>query len=174
MKRVSLLIFSLTALAAAQDKVTVPLSSPGQPATVKAHLVSGSITVTAGTGPEVIVESEAGRERGPKREDRNVPPGMHRIDGGGRGFNAEEDHNVVTISPDFGGLGTNLTIQVPVNTSVELRTVNSGHIDVTGLSGDLDVQDVNGAITLKNVSGSVSANTMNGSLTVSHGPGCAR
>jgi DUF4097 and DUF4098 domain-containing protein YvlB len=177
MRRVSSLVFRFAALifsfaasaalACAQDKVTVPLSSPGQPATVKARLISGSITVTAGTSPEVIVESEAVRERGPKHEDRNVPPGMRRIDGGGRGFNVEEDHNVVTVSPDFGGSGTNLTIQVPVNTSLELRTVNSGHIDVTGLSGDLDVQDVNGAITLKNVSGAVSASTMNGALTVS-------
>src|ERR1700744_2229516 len=111
MKRVSLLVVSVTALAAlacGQDKVTVPLSSPGQPATVKARLVSGSIRVAAGTGPQVVVESEAGRDRGPKREDRNVPPGMHRIDGGGRGFNVEEDHNVVTVSADFGGMGTNL------------------------------------------------------------------
>ena len=60
----------------------------------------------------------------------------------------------------------NLAIQVPVNTSVELKTVNGGHIDVTGVSGDLDIENVNGPVTLKNVSGSVSAHTVNGSLTV--------
>ena len=54
-----------------------------------------------------------------------------------------------------------------MNTSLELRTVNGGHIDVTGLNGDLDVQNVNGPVTLTNVSGSVSASTMNGALTVS-------
>jgi DUF4097 and DUF4098 domain-containing protein YvlB len=174
MKRASVLVFSFTvmaALAAAQDKVTVPLSSPGQPATVKARLISGSITVTAGTGPQVVIESqEAGDTRGPRhpdRVDRGVPPGMHRIDIGGRGFSVEEDHNVVTVVPDLGGQGMNLTIQVPVNTSVELKTVNGGHIDVTGLSGTLDVENVNGPVTLKNVSGSVSATTVNGSLTVS-------
>ena len=51
MKRVPSLIFSFAAVAAlacAQDKVTVPLSSPGQPATLKARLITGSITVTAG------------------------------------------------------------------------------------------------------------------------------
>jgi hypothetical protein len=171
MKRVLALVFSFTviaALAAAQDKVTVPLSSPGQPATVKARLISGSITVTAGTGPQVVIESEGGRDRGSRREDRDAPPpGMHRIDAGGHGFNVEEDHNVVTVVPDLGGQGMNLTIQVPVNTSVELKTVNGGHIDVTGVSGDLNVDNVNGPVTLKNVSGSVSATTVNGSLTVS-------
>jgi hypothetical protein len=170
MKRASVLIFSFTviaALASAQEKVTVPLSSPGQPATLKAHLISGSITVTAGTGPQVVIESEGGRDRGFRREDRDVPPGMHRLDLGGRGFSVEEDHNVVTVIPDMGGMGTNLTIQVPANTSVELKSVNGGHIDVTGLNGNLDVENVNGPITLRNVSGTVSATTVNGSLTVS-------
>ena len=119
----------------------------------------------------MFIESEAGggdRNRGRGR-DRNdpVPPGMRRLDTGGHGFNVEEDHNVVTIVPDFGGLGMNLAIQVPVNTSVELKSVNGGHIDVTGLSGDLDVENINGTVTLKNVSGAVSAHTVNGSLTVS-------
>ncbi|HEY3827485.1 MAG TPA: DUF4097 family beta strand repeat-containing protein [Bryobacteraceae bacterium] len=174
MKRALVLVFSLTAIALAQDsgpdKVTVPLSSPSQPATVKAHLISGSITVTAGTASQVVVQSEARgkekeRDRGRDR-DRNVPPGMHRIDGAGRGFSVEEDHNVVTIVPEFGGQGMNLTLQVPPNTSVELKSVNGGSISVTGIGGDLDVENVNGAITLQNVSGSVSAHTVNGSLTV--------
>jgi hypothetical protein len=161
-------IFTLATIAAAQDKVTVPLSSPGQPVTVKAHMVFGSITVTAGTGPQVVIESETGAKDVPfGLPGRDVPPGMHRIDGGGHGFNVEEDHNVVTVVPDFSGVGMSLKLQVPVNTSVVLKTVNGGHIDVTGLSGDLDVENVNGPVTLKNVSGSVSAHTVNGSLTVS-------
>jgi Putative adhesin len=170
MQRVFVLVFSIAAIVAAQDKVTVPLSNPAQPATVKAHLIIGSITVTVGSGPEVVIESqeEAGnRDRGRRRDrETNIPPGMHRIDSGGHGFNVEEDHNVVTVIPDLGGQHMNLAIQVPVNTSVELKTVNGGHIEVTGLSGDLDVEDVNGPVTLKNVSGSVSAHTVNGSLTV--------
>jgi hypothetical protein len=171
MTSVSILLFAFVALAAAQDKVTVPLSNPSQPATLKAHLISGSITVTAGSGSQVVIESQEGareRERGRNRDrDGSVPPGMHRIDAGAHGFNVEEDHNVVTVIPDFGGQNINLAIQVPANTSVELKTINGGHIDVTGLSGDLDVENTNGPITLTNVSGSVSAHTLNGSLTVS-------
>jgi len=170
MKRVSILLIAFAALVAAQDKVTVPLSNPSQPATLKAHLISGSITVTAGSGSQVVIESQEAareRERGRNRDrDGNVPPGMHRIDAGAHGFNVEEDHNVVTVIPDLGGQNVSLVIQVPVNTSVELKTINGGHIDVTGLSGDLDVENVNGPVTLTNVSGSVSAHTLNGSLTV--------
>jgi Putative adhesin len=178
MTRISITGFCFTVIAgiaAAQDKVTVPLSSPSQPATLKAHLISGSITVTAGAGPQVVIESEAGGregDRGPRgrgardRSDTAIPPGMHRIDAGGRGFSVEEDHNVVTVIPDNGGQFMNLTLQVPVNTSVELKTVNGGHVDVTGLSGDLDVENTNGTVTLKNVSGAVSAHTLNGNITV--------
>ena len=54
MKRTLTLIFVFAASAAAQDRVTVPLSSPSQPATVKARLISGSITVSVGTGPQVV------------------------------------------------------------------------------------------------------------------------
>jgi DUF4097 and DUF4098 domain-containing protein YvlB len=94
---------------------------------------------------------------------------MHQIDVGGRGFSVEEDHNVVTVIPDMRGgpRGENLTIQVPVNTSVQLKTVNGGNVDVTGISGDLDVENTNGSITLKNVSGAVVAHTVNGAVTVS-------
>jgi hypothetical protein len=171
MIRTLTLIFAVAAIAVAQDKVTVPLSSPSQPATVKVRrLISGSITVTVGTGPQVVIESETtGNDRGRRRSgDGNVPvpPGMHRLDAGGHGFDVEEDQNVVTIIPERGGLGMNLTLQVPVNTSLELKAVNGGHIDVTGTSGDLDVENVNGTVTLKNVSGAVSAHTVNGSLTV--------
>jgi DUF4097 and DUF4098 domain-containing protein YvlB len=93
---------------------------------------------------------------------------MHRIDADARGFNAEEDHNVVTINAERGGLnGMNLVIQVPANTSVELKTINGGSISVTGLSGDLDVENTNGSVELKNVSGAVVAHTLNGMVTVS-------
>jgi len=168
MKVAALLLFAFAATAAAQDKATVPLSEPSQPATVKARLISGSITVTVGTGPQVVVQAEAaansGRESTPPTPTPPPPPGMHRIDGARYGFTAEEDHNVVTIG---GGLNRmNLTIQVPVNSSLELRTVNGGQISVTGVNGNLDVENVNGSIELKDVSGTVLAHTVNGSVTV--------
>jgi hypothetical protein len=167
MKFITVLLFVFASTGAAQnDKVTVPLSDGSQPATVKAHLIMGSITVTVGVGPQVVVQGEAtgnsGREPVPPAPP--APPGMHRIDAGRYGFNAEEDHNVVTISGGF--TPTNLTIQVPANSSLELRTVNGGTITVTGVNGNLDVENTNGSIELKDVSGTVLAHTVNGSVTV--------
>jgi Putative adhesin len=169
MNRATVGLFVFAALlvrgeAAAQERVTVPLSDPAQPANVKVRLISGSITVTVGSGPQVVVEEQGGRvEREPNPP--NIPPGMHRIDLGSRGFSVEEDHNSVTISPQRGQAG-NLTIQVPVNTSVDLKTVNGSFIQVTGIRGEMDVENTNGSIELKDVSGPVTAHTVNGSVTV--------
>src|SRR5262249_48490745 len=48
--------------------------------------------------------------------------------------------------------------------SLELKSVNGGKIEVSGVSGELDVENINGSIELKNVSGAVIANSQNGSV----------
>ena len=40
----------------AKEQLTVPLSNPGKPYTLKLNQVSGSIKVTGYTGKEVIIE----------------------------------------------------------------------------------------------------------------------
>ena len=164
MFRVISLTIVWAALAAAQDKLTVPLSNPSQPATVKVHLISGSITVTGGgAAGQIAVESGS---RSPRRPPRDVPEGMHRIDIN-PGLNIDEDHNVVTISAGGNAMGSNVTLQVPTNVSLELKSINGGKIEVTGVNGDLDVDNTNGSIQLTDVSGSVIAASQNGSVTVS-------
>ncbi len=156
---------ALVSACAAQDKVTVPLSNPGQPVTLKVTLINGSITVNAGSSNAQLVVS-ADMQNGRRRDDRDVPPGMHRIDGGRGGPSIDEDHNTVTITAGPWG-SNNLAIETPANTSVQLRTVSGGHIDVTGLNGDLDIQETNGSIHLTNVSGAVVAHSLNGSIVAS-------
>ncbi len=163
MTRLIAILLSTAAISASQDKITVPLSDPAHPAALRVRLISGSISVTAGAEPQVVVESSAVSRRATRTGA--VPPGMHRLDNDGPGV--DEDHNTVTVRPSSPGEKTDLTIRVPVNTSVELRTINSGHIDVTGVNGDLEIQNINGAVNLTGVSGSVVAHSLNGNVTVS-------
>jgi DUF4097 and DUF4098 domain-containing protein YvlB len=149
----------------AQDKVTVPLSNPSQPVTVKVHSMNGSITVTGGATGQVVVESGRAAGRVDERPPRDVPPGMKRIDTSRGGMDIVEDHNVVTISTGHANSGGNIVVQVPANASLQLKTVSGGNIDVTGVNGEIEVDDLNGAISLKNVSGSVLAHSLNGSVT---------
>jgi hypothetical protein len=162
--KVIAILTACAAICAAQDKVTVPISNPSQPVMVKVHLISGSITVTGGGGAgQITVESGgSGRER---RQPRDVPQGMKRIDMGGSGFEVEEDHNVITIGSGRYMNAEHLNIQVPSNASLQLKAVNGGKVEVNGVNGELEVENINGSIVLNNVSGSVVASSQNGAIT---------
>lgn len=150
----------ITAVAQAQtnpDRLSVALSDPSRPAVVKASLVNGGITVKAYDGKEVVVEARARaheRERG--------EGSLHRLAISSTGLTVEEESNEVRINTESYARPVDLTISVPVHTSLHLRAINDGDIVVTGVDGELDVDDINGSVTLNNISGSVVAHALNG------------
>ena len=144
------------------DRVAVTLTDPSRPALVKASLVNGGITVKAYDGKEVIVEARArNRDRESGRSESN---NMKRIVVSSTGLSVEAENNEVHIGTDSFARPIDLTISVPVHTSLKLSAVNDGNIVVTGVDGELEVNDVNGAVTLTNVSGSAVAHALNGRL----------
>jgi hypothetical protein len=174
MKRITaltgfLLISAAILRAQDPDRVVVPARNSSRPRMVNASVINGSITVKTYEGKEVIVEagsSASTRER-MRHDDRSSPPdGLKRLDLPGRsGLEVEEEDNVITVHTRVNG-NSNLTITVPVNTSLNLRGTNGGHITVDGVNGDIDVNNLNGGITLTNVSGTVIAHSLNGAVKV--------
>jgi DUF4097 and DUF4098 domain-containing protein YvlB len=166
MNRLFAILIAAVAIAAgvAQDaspeRVTVPFSDPSRPKMVKVSLINGGITVRAYNGKEVIVEASARESEAHHRPE--PPPGMHRINAAGSGLQIEESENTVTIGVEHIGGNSELALQVPVDTSLKLSTVNHGNIVVEGVSGDLEVENTNGGITINHVSGSVVAHALNG------------
>ena len=151
-------------LTAQDDRVTVPFRNATAPKTLKVSLQNGSVTVKGYDGKDALIETKA-RITGHERRPSHVPEGMHRIDNDSMGLDVTEENNVITV------IGTNssahLTIEVPVQTNLVLRSVNGGAITVENISGSIDANHTNGGISITNVSGSVLANTTNGSVTVS-------
>jgi DUF4097 and DUF4098 domain-containing protein YvlB len=146
------------------DRVAVTLTDPSRPALVRASLVNGGITVKAYDGKEVVVEARARtRERESSRSESN---NMKRIVVSSTGLSVEAENNDVHVSTDSFARPIDLTISVPVHTSLKLSAVNDGNIVVTGVDGELDVNDVNGSVTLNNVSGSAVAHALNGRVLV--------
>jgi DUF4097 and DUF4098 domain-containing protein YvlB len=143
------------------DRVSVPLSDPARPAFVKAHLVNGSITVKGYEGKEVVVEA---RVRNSDEEKNDS--GMRRIPINSTGLEVEEESNRVDIGAASTQRAVDLTISVPVRSSLSLHTVNDGDIMVTNVDGELDVNDVNGSVTLNGVSGTAVAHALNGKVLV--------
>jgi len=141
------------------DRLSVALSDPSRPALVKASMVNGGITVKAYDGKEVVVEARA---RAHERERNEGGP--HRLAISSTGLTVEEENNEVRINTESYARPIDLTISVPVHTSLHLSAVNDGDIVVTGVDGELDVNDVNGSVTLNNVSGSAVAHALNGKV----------
>jgi hypothetical protein len=149
------------ALAAGQDRVTIPLTDPSQPVSLKASVLNGGITVKGSASKEVIVEARV-RDQDPGGEDG----GRRRIPINATGLSAEEENNQVEIGVDSIQRTVDLDITVPYRTSLILRSVNNGDIKVTGVNGELDVNNVNGEVTLTDVSGNAVAHALNGRVLV--------
>ena len=141
------------------DRIPVTLSDASRPAHVKVSMVNGGITVKAYDGKEVIVEARARN-----RENAREEGGPKRLAISTTGLSVEEENNEVNINTESYMRPIDVTVSVPVHTSLKLRAVNDGDIVVTGVDGELDVDDVNGSVTLNNVSGSAVAHALNGHL----------
>jgi hypothetical protein len=158
------LTLAVGALACAQEttggRVVVPARNTSHPRVVNASVFQGSITVKTYSGNQVIVETSG---PGDARQGASAAPaGMKRIDVP-RGLYVEEEDNVITVRSHLGS--AHLTITVPVDTSLNLKS-NNGGIAVEGVHGEIDASSHNGQITLANVSGTVVANAFNGALKV--------
>jgi hypothetical protein len=57
-------------------------------------------------------------------------------------------------------------IAVPVDTALELKTVNGGSITAQGTRGDFDLRNVNGQIEVQDIAGSGNVHTVNGRIRV--------
>jgi hypothetical protein len=163
--------FALWGQDASSDRVVVPFSDPGKPGLVKAHLINGGITVKGYEGKEVIVEAKPrGHVVGDDEEEMedekpDKHAGMKRLKAGGGGLDVEESKNVMAISVPSWKADIDLTIQVPMNTTLELHAVNNGGIKVENVNGDIEVENVNGGIALSRIAGTVVAQTVNGDVT---------
>lgn len=150
----------------AQETVKVPLSNPSKPGHLKIGIISGSITVKGYSGKEVIVKATR-REGGKswRKDGGGDKQGLKRISVSSLEFSAEEYDNTVRVRSKVHGT-TDFEIQVPINFSLKISTVNKGKILVENVNGAIDVSNTNGSITLTDVSGSVSADALNKDIKV--------
>jgi hypothetical protein len=159
---------------AGMDRLTIPLSDPARPVTLKAGLMNGGITVTGYTGKEVIVEARVRAEadegerqmENEKNKQKDKAHGMRRLEITATGLTVEEENNVIEISTTSMNRTVDLNIQVPQRASLELSCLNNGDIKVDNLTGELDINNTNGGVTLTNISGAVVAHALNDNVVV--------
>lgn len=150
----------------ATEQLSVPLSNPGKPYSLKVQLVTGSIKVVSYEGKEILI-SVTPRNGEEERPEANET-GMKRISSsGGYEVTAKEADNTVTIHTGNPVRALDLNIKVPQDVKLKIGTVNDGTIIVENVRGEIEATNVNDLISLTNISGSVVANTINGDVTVS-------
>ena len=168
MLRQVMLLAAAGVMLAAQDsadQIKVPFRDASGAKTLKVSLQNGSVTVKGYDGKDALIETSGGRFSSRTKRPSNIPEGMHRIDNSAMGLDVTEENNVISVVGD--NQTGHVTIQVPVQTSLVLRSVNGGAIEVENISGSIDANHTNGSIKITNVSGSVLANTTNGKVLVS-------
>ncbi len=163
----ALLVVTFTIRVEAQSNdsngVSVTFSDPSRPGLLKVHVISGSIVVKAHNASNVIVEGKNAAVR--RRSPAVTPDGLRRISPNSSALAVEEERNVIVITNGGPfGEGSDLEVQVPVKTNLDLSTVNGESIRVEGVEGEIEVSNINGEVVLNNVAGSVVAHAMNGLL----------
>ena len=148
------------------ETLTVPLSSPGKPYSLKVHLVSGSIKVVSYEGKDIIINVSP-RDGEDEEGSKAVENGMKRISThGSYEVTAKEADNNVTVNTGNPNKAIDLELKIPQDVKLQIGTVNDGEVVVENVRGELEVNNVNDKITLTNISGSVVANTVNGDVDV--------
>ena len=153
-----------TALRAADaDAVIVPLHDASHPATIHVQMMMGGMTIRGEDRKDVSVE---GHTRFRDRDEEQRSDGMKRLDiNASNGLDIKEENNVVTIKSDVFNRAGDLVILVPRKSSLQLKCMNGGAINVEGVEGEIEAENLNGAIHLKDVAGSVVAHSLNGAVT---------
>jgi hypothetical protein len=159
-----------------QETIRKTFSLPAAHKTLEVDNVFGSIVVTGGAGDQVqlVVDKtlraeSAERMAAAKKEvklDITEQPDLLKLyvdgpfrchcDDGCDGWHGDRGYNVKM----------DLTLQVPRNVDIKLRTVNSGRVQVKDVTGNFSVRNVNGGIEMANVAGSGQARTVNGPVKV--------
>jgi DUF4097 and DUF4098 domain-containing protein YvlB len=94
--------------------------------------------------------------------------GMKKVSGlAATGLEVEEEGNEVTISTQSWRHATDLVIQVPVASSLEIGSTNDGEVVIENVSGQIEVNNSFGPVVLRNVSGTAVIHAVNGDIEAS-------
>lgn len=150
-------------LVSAQEQIIVPLSDPTEPGVLIIDHIKGSIHVTGYDGEVVIV---AASSRINKAKDNNVTNngGLKRIVSNTIQLTAQEKDNEVVVKTNSHRRTIDLSIRIPVNFSLKLKTYYNGEIKIENVNGNLEITNINGDVTLENISGSAVVNTIDGHI----------
>jgi hypothetical protein len=145
----------------AQREVEAQLAATLADQEALAKRIARNYDRSAGVYSQFFGDSQKARE-----EKEKKIAGMKRLSGSTSGLEVEEEGNVVQISTQSWKAATDLVIQVPVASSLEIQSSMDGAVVVEGVNGEIDINNINGPVTLRSVSGNTLVHTVNGDIDV--------
>jgi hypothetical protein len=144
------------------ETITIPLSRPGDPLSLRIEILSAHMEVIGEERKDVAltITLSSGRRK------IITPSGPKMLSGGGAGLEISERDNRVSIESDAPPSPIRIVARVPRRAALDLSTVNNGEIIVRDIIGDLQLENINGPITASNITGSVIAESVNNPIAV--------
>ncbi len=140
-------------------RVTVALTDPARPPSMRIKLLQGRIAVKGTNRKDIAIDGGPDTDFSRNRAV-DPPAGLRRLTQPA-GFSVTEENNEVVVSASIFSRTYDLQIEVPLKANLELTTMN-GRITVDDVEGELELSSMNDSIQLNNVAGSVVAHSMNG------------
>ncbi len=121
----------------------------------------GSIKVTGYDGEVILVTWKL------RFRDENKPAGngMQKVNKNDPDISAEVNGNAVTLLCRTTGKTVDFDIKVPRKSSLRLKSLDNGNVDIINIDGEIEIENTNGDITLKNITGSAVLSSVYGKIS---------
>ena len=146
----------------APERITIPLSRPGEPIALEIGILSARIEVVGENRDDA--EFEVSVAEGQRQII--TPSGPKPLTGGGYSFEIDENDNRISVDTDWRSNRVVLVARIPMQADLELSTVNDGEIIVSNIRGRLQLENTNGPITATGIAGSVIAESVNEDIRI--------
>jgi hypothetical protein len=139
-------------LSAQDQQLIISLKKPGLPGMLKFENPKGSIQVTGYDGNILLITGKARFEE----KGKAIQPAFK--------LSYEANGNDIRLFCESKGKTVDIEIKVPVNFSMQLRSMDNGDIKVMRINGEIEVDNTNGHIFLEGISGSAVLNSVYGNI----------
>jgi hypothetical protein len=175
---VVLMLICAVTWAQESGEFAVPFSNPSGPMKLVVDIKTGSVKVKGTARKDVLVkyssekdddgDDDHDHDRHDRDERRSNRDGLKKISSGTMNLEASEYQNTVKVTSDNWSAKIEVTVEVPSNINMKVKTYNDGDLDINNVTGTVELINYNGAITATGISGTVVAETYNGDIKIAY------
>jgi hypothetical protein len=152
---------SLLTLYSQSEQLVVNLPATAFPYLITFENPKGSVKVTGYDGVVMIITGTLRFQTG----EKTTLKGLHKIEQNSIGISAEVNGSNVTVLTGSTGKTIDFDIKVPRKTSLKIKSLDNGSIEIVNVSGEVEVENSNGDISLENAAGSAVLSSVYGKIS---------